>query len=94
MATFFCGVHPLVSLYPSHLIPLSPSVNKVYVMIAWTTPCGVELMAELQGWPAMGAVFCLDPAGHSGGPDRPDTHLPYTVQCDAIVNLPFNYIIL
>ena len=65
MATFFCGVHRLVSLYPSHPIPLSPIVNKVYVMIAWTTLCGVGLMAGLQGWPAMGAVFCLDPAGWS-----------------------------
>ena len=27
-------------------------------------------------------------------PDRPGTHLLYTVRCYAIVNLPFNYIIL
>lgn len=79
MATFFYGVHPLVSLYPSHPIPLSPIVNKVYVMIAWTIPCGVGLMAELQGWPAMGAVFCLDPAGHSGGPRQ--TRHPSSIHC-------------
>ena len=81
MATFFYGVHPLVSLYPSHPIPLSPIVNKVYVMISWTTPCGVGLMAELQGWPAMGAVFCLDPAGHCGGArqTRHPSSIHYTV---------------
>lgn len=76
---FFCGVHPLVSLYPSHPIPLSSIVNKVHVTIAWTTPCGVGLMAELS--PAMGAVFCLDayPAGYSGGPRQP--RHPPSIHC-------------